>query len=313
MIRIWHIVSSLTARRLLSFAQGFFLKGVVEKVRYPLASIFNLFTSGHFLLYTLMMSKGDFEKLIEIMATLRGESGCPWDKEQTRESLKPFLVEETYEVLEAIDEGNPEKIKEELGDLLFQIIFHCQIAKERGEFDIHDVTEKIAQKMIGRHPHVFGNARYETSEEVLKQWEERKREEGKSRESILEGIPRELPSLLKAHRVQSRASRVGFDWNQVEDVLVKLEEELQEFRRALENKGQKEIEDELGDLFFVLVNISRFVGVNPEDALRKTISKFISRFRYIEMKAAESAKRLSEMTLEEMDALWDEAKKRKAQ
>ncbi|HAM53098.1 MAG TPA: nucleoside triphosphate pyrophosphohydrolase [Nitrospiraceae bacterium] len=259
------------------------------------------------------MSKGDFEKLIEIMATLRGESGCPWDKEQTRESLKPFLVEETYEVLEAIDEGNPEKIKEELGDLLFQIIFHCQIAKERGEFDIHDVTEKIAQKMIGRHPHVFGNARYETSEEVLKQWEERKREEGKSRESILEGIPRELPSLLKAHRVQSRASRVGFDWNQVEDVLVKLEEELQEFRRALENKGQKEIEDELGDLFFVLVNISRFVGVNPEDALRKTISKFISRFRYIEMKAAESAKRLSEMTLEEMDALWDEAKKRKAQ
>jgi tetrapyrrole methylase family protein/MazG family protein len=259
------------------------------------------------------MSKGEFEKLVEIMAALRGDKGCPWDKEQTRQSLKPFLVEETYEVLDAIDEDDPEKIKEELGDLLFQIVFQCQIAKEREEFHIHDVIEKIAKKMIGRHPHVFGDARYETAEEVLTQWEDRKRDEGKSRESILEGIPRELPSLLKAHRVQSRASRVGFDWKQTEDVLVKLEEELQEFRRALENKDRGEIEDELGDLFFVLVNISRFVGVNPEDALRKTISKFISRFRYIEMKAAESGKRLSEMTLQEMDAFWDEAKERKAQ
>ncbi|MGD0885456.1 MAG: nucleoside triphosphate pyrophosphohydrolase [Thermodesulfovibrionales bacterium] len=260
-----------------------------------------------------MMSKREFEKLVEIMAVLRGEKGCPWDKEQTRQSLKPFLVEETYEVLDAIDEDDPAKIKEELGDLLFQIVFHCQIAKERNEFDIHDVIEQIAEKMIGRHPHVFSDACYETSEEVLTQWEERKREEGKSRESILEGIPKELPSLLKAHRVQARASRVGFDWKQAEDVLVKLEEELQEFRKALENKDRREIEDELGDLFFVLVNISRFVSVNPEDALRKTISKFISRFRYIEMKAAESGKRLSEMTLQEMDALWDEAKERKAQ
>ena len=260
-----------------------------------------------------MMSKREFEKLVEIMAVLRGEKGCPWDKEQTRQSLKPFLVEETYEVLDAIDEDDPAKIKEELGDLLFQIVFHCQIAKERNEFDIHDVIEQIAEKMIGRHPHVFSDACYETSEEVLTQWEERKREEGKSRESILEGIPKELPSLLKAHRVQARASRVGFDWKQAEDVLVKLEEELQEFRKALENKDRREIEDELGDLFFVLVNISRFVSVNPEDALRKTISKFISRFRYIEMKAAESGKRLSEMTLQEMDAFWDEAKERKAQ
>jgi len=259
------------------------------------------------------MSTGEFRKLVEMMAALRGKNGCPWDKEQTRESLKPFLVEETYEVLEAIDEGNPAKMKEELGDLLFQIVFHCQIANERKEFDIHDVIEKIEEKMVGRHPHVFGNARYETSKEVLEQWEERKREEGKSRESILEGIPRELPSLLKAHRVQARASRVGFDWNQVEDVVVKLDEELREFRKALEKKDRKEIEDELGDLFFVLVNISRFVGVNPEDALRKTISKFISRFRYIEMKAAESGRRLADMTLEEMDALWKEAKERKAQ
>jgi tetrapyrrole methylase family protein/MazG family protein len=255
-----------------------------------------------------MMPESEFEKLVGIMAALRGEKGCPWDKEQTRESLKPFLVEETYEVLEAIDEHNPEKIKEELGDLLFQIIFHCQLAKERREFDVNDVVRKISEKMIGRHPHVFGGATYATSEDVTKQWEERKKEEGKSRESILEGIPRELPSLLKAHRIQARASRVGFDWKQVEDVVEKLDEELKEFRDALEKKDQQEIEDELGDVFFVLVNISRFVGVNPEDALRKTISKFISRFRYIEMKSAESGKSLSGMSLEEMDALWNEAK-----
>ncbi len=260
------------------------------------------------LLYTSRMPGDAFEKLVEIMAALRAEKGCPWDKEQTRESLKPFLVEETYEVLDALDEGDPEKIKEELGDLLFQIVFHCQIAKERGEFDIDDVISKISQKMRGRHPHVFGEARYETAEEVLKQWEERKKEEGKGRESILEGIPRELPSLLRAHRIQARAARVGFDWAQVGDVLKKLDEELGEFREALQKKEQKSIEDELGDLFFVLVNISRFVGVNPEDALRKTISKFISRFRYIEMKAADSGRRLSEMTLEEMDELWNEAK-----
>lgn len=253
------------------------------------------------------MSK-DFERLIEIMASLRGEKGCPWDKEQTRESLKPFLVEETYEVLEAIDEKDPEKIKEELGDLLFQIIFHSRIAEEKGEFNIHDVIRKISDKMIARHPHVFGEERYETSEEVLRQWEERKKEEGKIKESILEGIPKELPSLLRAQRIQARAARVGFDWERVEDVLRKLDEEIKEFKEALDKKEQTAIEDELGDIFFVLVNISRFVGVNPEDALRKTISKFISRFRYIEMKAVEAGKSLSDMTLEEMDSLWEEAK-----
>ncbi|MFN3395826.1 MAG: nucleoside triphosphate pyrophosphohydrolase [Thermodesulfovibrionales bacterium] len=253
------------------------------------------------------MSK-DFERLVEIMASLRGEKGCPWDKEQTRESLKPFLVEETYEVLEAIDEKDPEKMKEELGDLLFQIIFHSRIAEEKGEFDIHDVVRKISDKMIARHPHVFGEERFETSEEVLRQWEERKKEEGKIRESILEGIPKELPSLLRAHRIQARAARVGFDWERVEDVLKKLDEEIKEFKEALDKQDQAAIEDELGDIFFVLVNISRFVGVNPEDALRKTISKFISRFRYIEMKAAESERSLSDMTLQEMDNLWEEAK-----
>jgi nucleoside triphosphate diphosphatase len=250
----------------------------------------------------------DFGGLLDIMSALRGERGCPWDKEQTRESLKPFIVEEAYEVLEAIDEKDPAAIKEELGDLLFQIVFQCQVAKERGEFDISDVIEKIGSKMIARHPHVFGEADYKTSAEVLVQWEAQKKKEGKMRESVLEGVPKTLPSLLRAHRIQDRASRVGFDWEKIEDVLPKLEEELGEFKAALQTNKQQEIEDELGDIFFVLVNISRFVGINPEDALRKTISKFISRFRFIEMAAADRGKSLSEMTLAEMDALWDEAK-----
>src|SRR5208337_309069 len=150
------------------------------------------------------------QKLLDIMERLRSENGCPWDREQTKESLTPYLIEETYEVLEAIGENSPQKIKEELGDLLFQIVFHCQLAKERGEFSMEDVINAITEKMTRRHPHVFGDAKFETSEKVLKQWEDRKKEEGKNRESILEGVPKELPSLLKAHRIQSRAARVGF-------------------------------------------------------------------------------------------------------
>lgn len=243
------------------------------------------------------------------MSRLRSEDGCPWDKVQTHESLKPYLIEETYEVIEAIDEKDPIKLKEELGDLLLQIVFHAQIAGDDGEFDINDVVEKISSKMISRHPHVFGDAKFDTPEEVTRQWQERKREEGKLRDSALEGVPKELPSLLRAQRLQSRAAKVGFDWANVDDVFGKLDEELKEFREAIEKKDCNEIEDELGDIFFVLVNISRFVGVNAEEALRKTISKFISRFRYIEMKAADGGRRLTDMTLEEMDSLWDEAKK----
>jgi tetrapyrrole methylase family protein/MazG family protein len=251
----------------------------------------------------------NFQKLVDIMTLLRSNDGCPWDKVQTSESIKPYLIEETYEVIEAIDEKDPVKMKEELGDLLLQVVFHAQIAKDRGEFDINDVIDKISDKMVSRHPHVFGDAKFETPEEVTKQWQDRKREEGKLKDSALEGVPKELPSLLRAHRLQSRAAKVGFDWAKVEDVFGKLDEELEEFKEALEKKDKKEIEDELGDIFFVLVNISRFVGVNAEEALRKTISKFISRFRYIEMTAADEGRQLSDMTLEEMDALWNEAKK----
>lgn len=249
------------------------------------------------------------ERLVKIMEELREPYGCPWDREQTRESLKPFLLEEAYELLEALDEQDPEKIKEELGDLLFQIIFHCQLTKEKGEFDINNVIDNIAKKMVSRHPHVFGETPLKTSEEVLGHWEEYKRMEDKKRESIIEGVPKTLPSLLRAQRLQAKASRVGFDWERVEDVFKKLDEELQEFKKAIDKKAPREIEDELGDIFFVLVRISQFIGVNPEEALRKTISKFIHRFRHIEMKAREYGKRLSEMTLEEMDAFWEEAKK----
>ena len=251
----------------------------------------------------------NFQKLVDIMTLLRSNYGCPWDKVQTSESIKPYLIDETYEVIEAIDEKDPVKMKEELGDLLLQVVFHAQIAKDRGEFDINDVIDKISDKMVSRHPHVFGDAKFETPEEVTKQWQDRKREEGKLKDSALEGVPKELPSLLRAHRLQSRAAKVGFDWAKVEDVFGKLDEELEEFKEALEKKDKKEMEDELGDIFFVLVNISRFVGVNAEEALRKTISKFISRFRYIEMTAADEGRQLSDMTLEEMDALWNEAKK----
>jgi tetrapyrrole methylase family protein/MazG family protein len=250
----------------------------------------------------------NFQKLVDIMARLRSENGCAWDKVQTHETLKPYLIEEAYEVIEAIDEKDHAKLKEELGDLLMQVVFHSQVAKDNGEFDINDVIEKISSKMISRHPHVFGDAKFDTPEEVKKQWHDRKKEEGKLRDSALEGVPKELPSLLRAHRLQSRAAKVGFDWPKIDDVVAKLEEELREFRQAVQGKDKKEIEDELGDIFFVLVNLSRWVGVNAEEALRKTISKFISRFRYVEMKADENGRKLEDMTLQEMDALWDEAK-----
>lgn len=242
------------------------------------------------------------------MQKLRSEKGCPWDKKQTRETLKPYIIEEAYELIEAIEEDDPEKIKEELGDLLFQIVFQCQIAKENDEFDISDVIEKIGTKMISRHPHVFGDAECRTPEEVIEQWEVLKKQEGKLRDSILDGVPQAMSSLLRAHRLQKRAAQVGFDWENIEDVLKKVDEEMHELKEALKSGKREDMEDELGDIFFMLVNLSRFMKVHPEDAHRKTISKFIHRFRYIEMKAAEQGRELSDMTLEEMDKLWDEAK-----
>jgi tetrapyrrole methylase family protein/MazG family protein len=244
------------------------------------------------------------------MARLRGPAGCPWDREQTPESLKPFLVEECYEVIEALDEGSPDKVKEELGDLLFQIIFHARIAEEQGAFTIQEVISAIVDKMTRRHPHVFGEVKVSTSGEVLANWEEIKKTEKAHREraSILDGVPQGMPALLRAHGIQKRAARVGFDWAHLNEALPKLDEELAEFKESLKTKDAAAIEEELGDIFFMLVNISRFLEINPENALRKTISKFIHRFRYIEVNAAEAGRSLNDMTIEEMELLWQESK-----
>lgn len=252
-----------------------------------------------------------FSNLVALMARLRGSDGCPWDRKQTPSSLKPFLIEECFEVVDALDDGDPAKIREELGDLLFQIVFHARIAEEQGQFTITDVLTTIHEKMIRRHPHVFGSERLETDREVLANWEEiKKKEKGyEDRKSILEGVPSGMPSLLRAHRLQERAARVGFDWKHLNDVLPKLDEEIREFKESLQSEQAEKIEEELGDVFFTLVNLSRFLGVNPEDALRKTIGKFIHRFRTIEEAAAAQGRSLSDMTLEEMDRLWEESKK----
>ena len=250
------------------------------------------------------------QRLVELMATLRGPDGCPWDRKQTPESLKPFLVEECYEVVDAIEDGAPAKVRDELGDLLFQIIFHARIAEEAGQFSINDVITAIHEKMTRRHPHVFGDDKLSTDKEVLSNWEEIKRKEKghEDRKSILEGVPKELPSLLRAHRLQERAARVGFDWAHLNEAMPKLDEEIAEFKESLKSEDAGKIEEELGDVFFMLVNISRFLGVNPEDALRKTISKFIHRFRYIEEHAEQAGRSLNDMTLDEMERLWQESK-----
>jgi tetrapyrrole methylase family protein/MazG family protein len=248
-----------------------------------------------------------FDRLLEIMETLRGPRGCPWDREQGRESLKPFLIEESYELLEALDEDNPGKIKEELGDLLFQIVFHSQIAKEKGQFDIRDVINGIVEKMVRRHPHVFADREFKTSDDVHSWWQAHKMQE-KGQASVTEGVPGALPSLLRALSLQKRVSAVGFDWERIEDIFIKLDEEIDELKSAIDQKDRRDIEDELGDIFFVLVRVSGFVGVNPESALRKTIDRFIRRFRHIEKRASEQGRKPGDMTLQEMEVLWEESK-----
>ncbi|MFQ5847156.1 MAG: nucleoside triphosphate pyrophosphohydrolase [Candidatus Methylomirabilales bacterium] len=250
-----------------------------------------------------------FERLVEIMAVLRGPQGCPWDREQTRESLKPFLIEEAYEVLEALDQEGGERLREELGDLLLQVVFHAQVAAELGEFTISAVLEDVTDKLVRRHPHVFGDRRAETATEVLTNWERLKQAErgGVTQASALSGVPKTLPALLRAQRLQDKAARVGFDWGETAHVLQKVEEEIAELK-AVMGKEPEATEAELGDLFFSLVNLARFLQVNAEEALRKCIAKFTRRFRHIETVIAEQGKSLTESSLEEMDALWREAK-----
>ena len=252
-----------------------------------------------------------FGELVQIMARLRGENGCPWDREQTHASIKPYLLEETYEVLESIDENDPAKLEEELGDLALQVVFHAQMADEAGLFTIADVLRGINEKLRRRHPHIFGDVKADTAQEVLFNWEQIKkleREKAQGRASLLDGVPRELPALLRAHRLQEKASRVGFDWNEARQVFQKVEEELAELRAAMESEQPDRMEAELGDLLFSLVNLGRFIAVNPEEALRKTIARFIARFQYIEEELARRGTAPGQATIEEMDALWAEAK-----
>ncbi|NLN41570.1 MAG: nucleoside triphosphate pyrophosphohydrolase [Clostridiales bacterium] len=248
-----------------------------------------------------------FGHLVKIMEILRSPEGCPWDREQTHESLKQNLLEETYEVLEAIEMKDYDKIIEELGDVLLQIVFHCQIGKDHGEFDIRDVTTGICRKMIDRHPHIFGDITVKDAEQVLENWEAIKKKEKRhtSHTQVLRDIPVILPSLMRAYKVQKKAALVGFDWDSIKDVVKKVEEELSELKDAYQEGKQEKISEELGDLLFSVVNLARFLKVEPELSLKATTEKFIDRFEYIEKMAPRP---LEKMTLEEMDKLWNDAK-----
>ncbi len=248
----------------------------------------------------------EFDRLVDVMR--RAKTECPWDRKQTHETIRQYFIEETFEVIDAIDSKNDTNLREELGDVLCQVLFHSLLAEERHKFSITDVCNAIADKLIERHPHVFGDTQVKDSEEVLKNWEHIKMKEEK-RKSVLDGVPKHLPALIKAYRMQSKAGRVGFDWDNLNDVIVKIDEELKEFQNAVRsNDSPGEIEDELGDLLFSLVNLSRKLEVNPEDALRKTIRKFEGRFKFIEMTLKKNGSSVKEATLEEMDALWEDAK-----
>ena len=251
------------------------------------------------------------EIFIEIVKTLR--SNCEWDKSQTHKSISHLLIEETYEVFDAISQNNFDELSKELGDILLHIVMHSVIAEEENNFTFAEVISKISEKMIRRHPHIFGDTVVDGTNEILDlnqiltNWEKIKMQEG--RKSVLEGVPNSLPSLLKAERIQEKAAKVGFDWDDKNDVWKKVEEEISELKIEIENGDKEKIEDEIGDVIFAIVNAARFEGIVPEQALQKTNSKFISRFQHIEKRAKESGLELKNMTLEQMDEFWNEAKK----
>lgn len=248
-----------------------------------------------------------FKRLLEIMDELRAK--CPWDKKQTLESLRYLTIEETYELSDAIIEKDMEGIKKELGDLMLHLVFYAKIGSETGSFDIRDVIESINEKLIYRHPHIFGDVVVNSAKEVKDNWEKIKLKE-KGNRSVLSGVPGSLPAVVKAYRIQEKASGVGFDWDNADEVWDKVTEELKELREAVKTgMSREERENELGDLLFAIVNYARFIDVNPEDALEHTNRKFIKRFQFIEEKAKEGQKPLQEMSLAEMDVFWKEAKK----
>ncbi len=254
-----------------------------------------------------------FESLLSIMARLRGEGGCPWDREQTRESLKPYLIEEAYEVVQAIDEHSRDHLIEELGDLLFQVVFHCQVAAERGEFTIAEVLERLSDKMTRRHPHVFGDRVVADAREALAQWERIKHGEsvdaGVDR-SALDGVPRPLPALLRAQRLQVKAARAGFDWGAWQEAWEKVREEMAEVDEALAHGERKRVEDELGDLLFSMVNVARLQGIDAEDCLRRAADKFTRRFKEVEGDMRAGGRTVNEASAEDLDRAWEAAKAR---
>lgn len=246
-------------------------------------------------------------KLRHIMATLRSPGGCNWDKKQTHKSLLPYLVEETYEVVEAIENESSEDLKEELGDLMCQIAFHAQIAEEHGQFNIDDSLESINAKLIHRHPHVFGEKKDLNPQEVRDQWEKIKVESGEKK-SVINGIPKSAPALVKAFRFGEKAGGVGFDWKKPADVLAKIKEEIGEIEHELKNGGKAELEDEIGDVLFAVSSLARKLDINPEQALNGTLAKFQKRFNYIEQKVRESGRPFDSFTLDELESWWQEAK-----
>lgn len=245
-----------------------------------------------------------FKELVEIVKKLRTD--CPWDKEQTNNSIKAATLEEAYEVVDAIDNKDFDELKKELGDLIFHVLFHSVIAEENNKFKLEEVLDSIKEKLIRRHPHVFGETVVENSDDVKRNWEAIKLTEG--RESVLDGVPDKLSALLKAYRLQEKASKVGFDWDKKEDVWKKVIEEIEEMHQSKKNETKEELEKEIGDVFFALTNYARFLGINPENALRSSNKKFQTRFRYIEKKIKESGRQITESNLAEMDKYWEEAK-----
>ncbi|MFP4978596.1 nucleoside triphosphate pyrophosphohydrolase [Paenibacillus sp. CN-4] len=262
------------------------------------------------------IQRRSFARLHEIVGILRSPEGCPWDREQTHDSLRKNLIEETYEVLETIDEDDPDHMKEELGDLLLQIMLHSQMEEEVGTFTVYDVIEGLNDKLIFRHPHVFGDTAAGNAEEALRNWDGMKAEEKRrkgiqpERESALSGVPRDLPALMKAYKLQKKAAKVGFDWDNIEDVLAKIAEELEELRQAIQEGTGEERMLELGDLLFAAVNAARFIDTDPEEALTRTNRKFVERFRYIEDSLHKQGRTASDSTLDEMEHLWQEAKRK---
>jgi len=254
-----------------------------------------------------------FQRLVDIMAKLRAPGGCPWDREQTFDSIKPYTLEETYEVLDAIDRRDWDELRAELGDFMLQAVFFAEIAAEQKLFDIGDSLDAISEKLVRRHPHVFADGTAKTGDEVTKRWDEIKAEERRQKteapQGLLTSVPRALPALVEAQQISSRAARAGFDWENAEQVLEKLDEERREFAEARERGSQDQLEDELGDLLFVIVNLARFVKVDPEQALRRTNAKFRERFAHVERRLAAQGKAVNGTPIEELEALWQEAKR----